>query len=175
MHATRGFAIALVATLLAGTLVAQWPPDSGTRVRVFRTAERFPAEIGTFVRATDDTIFIRNRHGALRGVALSRGLRWGVSVGSQSHVLAGMGIGLLSGAAVGAVVGLAAASRDRGFSRGGLVATGAMLFGIPGALIGAIAGSARSDRWQRVGPVDGQVAIAATGVRGAAVRLSFRF
>lgn len=75
-----------------------------------------------------------------------------VGVGSHSRAAEGLGIGLLAGAGLGALVGTLGGDDPTGFfafSAGEKAARGAISLGFIGATIGAVAGaSTRVDTWQ---------------------------
>jgi hypothetical protein len=94
------------------------------------------------------------------------------------RIVVGMGVGFLSGALGGAVLGVAGSDDDDFFTREANAAMGAVALGLAGSLVGGIVGAARAgERWEPIalsgqGPLSLQLAPAPRGV-GLSLRCSF--
>ena len=148
-----------VALVPAGRLLGQTltPLDSAARIRVTAPARGLHSQVGTVLALRSDTLWLLTLPAGdaitlpvreLTRVELSQGLR--------GHALRGAGIGFLSGAALGAVLGYAFASdpKNCGFTPCGPgpdAAGGAFLGGLVGVVTGAIVGTnQRTERWKIV-------------------------
>lgn len=183
MGKPASFLIAILCALVPQFLQGQQLPASGSRVRVVDPPPYGqPVAIGTFVRLAGDSIIITDSTGALHQVHLGRGRRWEVSEGMRRHNLRGMGIGLLVGAGIGAAIGLASYEKPDcsqqqflclDFGPGVAAAAGAVMFAVPGMVIGGIAGSAKREQWRRV-PQGTSLIVAPTAARTVRVGLSLQ-
>jgi hypothetical protein len=165
-HVTSGQGMTTAARLVPGARVRITHPAEGVRV-------------GTALAVTEDQIFVRWADGTdTVGVPLAEVTHLDVSAGSpRFRALKYAGIGLVAGAAVGAMAG--AASYDDGdalFGRGALAAIGATMLGSLGGVIGLLSGIVHSDPWQEV-PLDRtRVGIVAPpGGHGTRLGLAFAF
>jgi len=132
----------------------------GARMRV--TLPGTEPFVGTLLLATNDSVRIDLASGSAITLPTSRLTRLELSAGVQRHGWKGAGIGLLSGAAVGGVIGFATYRRsscvpnalaqifcdliDR-TSREVTVAGDAALAGTAGALVGALIGRVGHETW----------------------------
>ena len=126
----------------------------GARVRITHPAEG--VRVGTALAVTDDQLFVRWADGTdTVGVPLAEVTRLDVSIRRPKYrALKYAGIGLVAGAAVGAVVGAASYDNsDAFFGRGAVTAIGASMLGSLGGVIGLLSGIVHSDPWQEV-PLD---------------------
>jgi hypothetical protein len=126
----------------------------GARVRVTHPAEG--VRVGTALAVTDDQLFVRWADGTdTVGVPLAEVTRLDVSIRRPKYrALKYAGIGLVAGAAVGAMAGAASYDdSDAFFGRGALAAIGASMLGSLGGVIGLLSGVVHSDPWQEV-PLD---------------------
>ena len=157
----------------------------GSRVRV--TAPATGRVVGTLLSATDDSVRVELTGGSsltlpttsLSGLELSAGVRrqgWG-----------GAGIGLLVGAGVGGVIGLAtyrsAECYDNvveGFfcdlvnrtSRSVTVVSDAAMVGTAGAIVGALIGQVGRESWVRVPLLRDRTRVGAVGRSGFGVTIA---
>lgn len=100
--------------------------------------------------------------------------------GSKTQALRGLGLGLVSGALVGGLIGLAHGDDESGFIRfsaGENAAMGAVGFGLIGGVSGLVIGAvSRTDRWERasIPAVNPSVQVAPTGRLGVAISIPTR-
>ena len=150
----------------------------GSRVRVAtRDAEPF---VATLARDAGDTLVVELPSGASLALPQARITRLEVSGGVQRRTWQGAGVGLLAGAGVGAIVGLATYHRSDcgdsqvgqaivcplidGVSREVTVYADALLIGAAGSVIGALVGHAGHEKWipvslPRVGEVHARLGV----------------
>lgn len=138
--------LAILALASIGAIHAQARPESGARVRVTSPQLREERTVGILDRFTDDTVVVA-------GQAISRASirRFEVSEGRKSQAGAGMRIGLLGGALVGA--GLCALRVGYSLEDGSMIcAPRALLLSLGGLLVGGIAGASvpPGERWRVV-------------------------
>jgi hypothetical protein len=147
-------AIGLVPALAAAQApIAQWPIDSGARVRVFSPAAGPKFVTGSLVTTTTDSVVIRPAKSA-GSIAFGTPSieRFEVARGTHTRKTKGAFLGLVFGALAGAVTGAASydASKCNEIcidSPGLDAALGGILLGSVGALIGAFVGSRPTDTW----------------------------
>lgn len=173
----RLIAITLVALVLAfdsSTATAQSGGagtatlGAGTRIRV-TAAPPVTATTGVVVSHTADTLVLRtDAHGNTIAVPVAQVTRLDVRGGPRTRKLLGASIGLLVGAGAGALVGQS--SVDESSCTGSLVcgdsfaaSGGAVVGGLAGLLVGTMAGSWSTERWNPV---------AGTPIAGARVGLT---
>jgi hypothetical protein len=143
----------------------------GARIRLQRTDD--PAwQVGRLVSADHDSIrwVPDGQQDKLLSMAAKSIAQLEVSRGQRGHTLAGIGIGLLPGAAIGAMIG-SAASQGHWFA--GLETAGYAVGGaLGGMLVGGVIGAAtKTDNWAKV-PLDRvRISIAPLGPGG--LRLAF--
>jgi hypothetical protein len=167
------------------------PPAPGERVRYSVSDQTHPTA-ATVVDAGEGWMVVRPDRGREVRVATDGLTRLEVARGRRSRAAEGAGLGFLTGAAVGGVLGLTAcidaAPSDRfGFSTQndycssgnaglGLVVGG--VFGAGGAALGALVGAAiKTDHWRRVPthPVTTSLSVAPTrGGAAMAIRVAWR-
>jgi len=179
-------AVFIIATALAASTppraIAQTARDGaslvvapGARVRV--TTPATGRIVGTLVSATTDSLHIEVANGSSIAYPTVGISQIELSTGVQRRGWKGAGIGLLVGAGVGGVIGLATYRRtecgepvleqlvcsfvDRTSREVTVIADGAMV-GTVGAIVGALVGHAGRESWVRV-PLPG-------GVRAGLVR-----
>lgn len=166
--------------LLCGALVlgggatpagAQAPaPDSGAKVRVRLNSDRDAIYQGVLLAPVADSVIMRVPGEPTLRVPRNDVNRLQVGTrGSRTRsTLAGIGVGLFTGAAIGAAVGSATARKEDFLGPEFAVAAGATLLGVVGGVAGGIVGYNRgATAWHDV-PIAARV-----GVRG--VRLSIAF
>ena len=133
----------------------------------------------TALAVTEDLLLVRWADGTdTVGVPLAEVTHLDVSAGRPKYrALKYAGIGLVGGAAVGAMAGAASYDdHDAFFGRGALTAAGAFVLGSLGGVIGLLSGIVHSDPWQEV-PLDrSRVGIVApSGGHGARLGLALAF
>lgn len=151
------FLILILIVLDATSLQAQRPLEPGARVRITAPDHR-PVTVGNLVRITGDTAAIVDANGTLTTVVLGPSRRLELSLGRRRQVGRGAGTGFLLGAVAGAALGAASwkPCEPNAFlclqpeNRGQAAVLGGVLLGVPGLVVGALAGSARRERWERV-------------------------
>ncbi|HEY4670437.1 MAG TPA: hypothetical protein VIG78_00100 [Gemmatimonadaceae bacterium] len=129
--------------------------EPGTRVRVFTPSTGSGGLAGSVVALEHDTLTLwPEKRVETVAVALSELSRLELSKGMHTHALKGCGIGLLLGATGGAIAGHLSGD-DQGWF--GLTAnekavTGAVVFGVAGALVGLTIGShfGATEEWASV-------------------------
>ncbi len=159
-----GLAVSMLWALGAHVLRAQQLVEPGARVRIVDRQGVRPVVVsslmltGSFVRMSGDSVFIVDRAGLLHAVYLNDGSHLQVSEGKRQHILEGLGIGLVLGAAVGAGVGVASYSEPKctgepmclDFGPGLWALAYAVRFALPGLLIGGVIGSIPREQWREV-------------------------
>jgi len=175
----RSIAALVIGMFLAPQLLAAQSVAPGARVRVTHPGEG--TRTGTVVSLTADTLALRvDGRSEPSFLPLEQVTRLEVSQGSQRQLMHRAGIGFLVGALVGAATGAAAGSNcghdmlcpgaDGGAALGGL------FIGSIGGVIGLVAGSVPSEKWERVVLQPRRVSLdAAPAGRGAKVGLSLSF
>ena len=144
---------AALPALAAAQRAAELP--AGARVRAYAVGPFEPAT-GTVVRTSSDTLWVRHDARTDTAAIALAGLRLlERSHGHKRRVGRGAAIGLAVGAAIGAVVGAASAPDPETCSIVCPRPAGAAMIvgvagGVPGAIIGMIAGARRREVWQRV-------------------------
>jgi hypothetical protein len=129
---------------------AQWPLDSGSRVRIQAPIFSDNTQVGTVVKAQRDTLEFRPWRGT---TSTAVGLRdiTGLDVyqGTHGRKAKGALIGFLLGGGIAA--GAAAAAWKPGeafdFGRGGDAALAGFAGGLAGGLIGFLVGAHETDTW----------------------------
>ena len=121
----------------------------GARARVV-----VPAASSDFIKlsvlgATHDSLrYQLNAATAPTSLPWQRIDRMDVSAGRHSNFLAGIGLGILAGAAGGALIGSSSASGTDGYTPSAVGALGAMMGAVGGAIVGGIVGIAvRTEKW----------------------------
>jgi hypothetical protein len=188
--------VLVVAAGNAGRIGAQGAPNGtiarvtpGSRVRI--TTPGDASFTGTLVRENADTIVAELASGASLAIPRTRIAQLDVSGGLRRHTWQGAGIGLLAGAGVGAIVGLATYRRSDcgdskvgkvivcplidGVSRDVTVYGDALLAGAAGTVLGALIGHVGHETWipiarSQVGNLGAHVEM-----RRVALALSARF
>ena len=152
------------AGLIATSAVAQtappstWPLDSGSRVRVVAVGIGERARTGTLVSTSPDTLVVNEPRNAAFTVAATDVVKLDVSRGKRTHRAKGALIGLLAGAAGGALLGTATYSPPKcttgdwcfDFGQEFAASAGALLGGIVGTLVGYSIGASPRDIWEPV-------------------------
>jgi hypothetical protein len=167
------------------------PPAPGERVRYSVSDEAHPTT-ATVVDAGTGWMVVRPHRGRDVRVETDTLTRLEVARGRRSRAAEGAGLGFLTGAAIGGVLGLTAcldaAPSDRfGFSphddyctsgNAGFGLVGAGVFGAAGAALGALVGvSIKADHWHRVPTHPATASLSVAPVRGGAamaVRVAWR-
>lgn len=135
---------------------AEWPLDSGSKVRITSPAFGLSPRVGLLVSTAADTLFVRHaKKDSTMAIAVPNIARLEVSRGTHTRKAKGALIGLLIGGVAGAVIGAASYSPascnadtwcfDFGPEFGTTV-LGVLGAGV-GTLIGAIVGSSPTDTW----------------------------
>lgn len=131
---------------------AQWPLDSGSRVKVL--SPLFGQRSGIVVSTVADTLTFRPRRDAASiAVAAPSIAKLEVSSGTYRYgAIKGLAFGFVAGAVVGAVLGAATYSPSSCqefclLDRGGSAGLAAGLLGITGGLVGLLIGAAPHDKW----------------------------
>ena len=172
----------LVTTALQLSPAVAWsqePPGivPGSRIRITELqAGKSVRHSGTVVAAGADTVVLRNpTGGATATFSLARISGLEVSRGSKGHVAAGVGLGFLAGAGIGALLGVvhpASYTEDEI----PVAAVGAVIGAGAGMLLGGVVGAVhKSDRWEAVPSSRWRVSTLPTGPDSFALALSVRF
>jgi hypothetical protein len=125
---------------------------AGTEARITETNAPH-VQLRVTVTATDqDTLrFHLQRQADARALAWREVNQMDVSAGSRGHFWQGVGIGLLAGAAAGALIGSSGASGADGETPAAMGALGAIGGGIAGAIAGGAIGIVlRTEHWMPV-------------------------
>lgn len=146
--------IVVIVSLSGSGAQAQTPADAGLRVRIHSVDRDTEPLIGVLVSATSEGFVVREESGATAVISTSTIERVEVSEGLRRRIEAGVLIGFLSGAAIGATLG-ETSRLERGFGDRGhfeAVAFG-LLFGIIGTAPGALVGrTVRTEDWVELAP-----------------------
>jgi hypothetical protein len=136
-----------------GTIVA-WPIDSGSVVRVSGSTLGSEVRRGTLVATTPDSLVIVPKDQTAFSVHTATISKLEVMRGTHTAKAKYALVGLLIGAAGGAALGASTYSDSCGqaefcldFGRGFAAASGAVLLGAVGALIGTINGASPKETW----------------------------
>lgn len=156
-------AVALATPLLSVAqtpIKSDWPLDSGARVRILTPFLGDHSQTVTVVSATRDMLVFRQGSGpATQSVGTPQITRLEVATGTHANKLKGALIGLLAGAAGGAILGAATYQRPApcqgfclniDFGRSGAAEFGAALGAVVGALAGTLIGIHQTDTWTPV-------------------------
>jgi hypothetical protein len=109
--------------------------------------------VGTFWAWEGDSLIMESNGNAL-ALSLDSVTTLEVSAGRRSQTGLGMGIGGVAGFLVGAVVGETSCADDVIVTSGQCAIAAGLVFGIGGALLGGVVGTAtKTDRWVAV-PLD---------------------
>lgn len=139
---------------------SDWPPKSGTRVRLTAPPLGVKSQTGTLLSATHDSLFFEQQPGSShRSISVAQITWLQVSRGTHTSKMRDSMIGLGAGAAVGAIVGSFALKPKSGdfFYNSDTEAAkfGATLGGVIGGLLGGITGlfmgARQSDTWTTLG------------------------
>ena len=156
----RQLAALLVSLLMCPQVIAGQGVTTDTRVvpgaRVRVTHPDEGTRVGTALALTDDLLFVRWADGSdTVGVSLAEVTRLEVSMGRHKYrALKCAGMGLVAGAAVGALAGAASYGNSDSFiGKGAFAAGGAFVLGSLGGLIGLVSGVVRSETWHEL-PLD---------------------
>ena len=155
MLGRAAFAVAAVAVAASGSLEAQDAPslEPGARVRIFAPSVASNGLVGTVVGLSRETLTLQpERRSDAFVVALSELTRIELSTGRRTHARRDMGIGLLIGATGGAIAGRASGDDKGGWfglTAGEKAQIGAVVFGVAGAIAGAlVAGNTSTEEWK---------------------------
>ena len=144
--------------------------DSGARVRLsLHTAPDYIYQ-GVLLAPVGDTVVVQVRGKSTLRVPRRdvRQLQVGTRARRGANTVAGIGIGVFTGAAFGAVLGSATSSPDDFFGPEFAAALGASFFGVIGGVTGGIIGyNHRGTKWRDV-PMTARVS-----TRGVALSLAF--
>jgi hypothetical protein len=165
------------------------PLAVGTRVRVSSSAPWFsgPPSVANVLGQRGDTLSVQPE-GTRDSIALPIAsiTQLEVSAGRSSHVGRGIGLGFLTGALAGVVIGAAtyrpsSCGSSTGafcpidFSQGATAAAGGAVGGLLGAFVGAVIGERETENWARVAVTARKVAfrLAPSGKSGLTVSATF--
>lgn len=129
---------------------AQWPLDSGSRVRIQSSIFSGKTQQGTVVSTRADTLNFRPRFSP---VSSAVGLRDIASIdvlqGTHSHKGKGALLGFALGAGIAAAIESATWKPTSGFDfgRGGDAALVALPGGLVGAVVGMLVGAQKTETW----------------------------
>lgn len=158
-------AVALATPLLSVAqtpIKSDWPLDSGARVRILTPFLGDHSQTVTVVSATRDMlVFRQGSEPATQSVGTPQITRLEVATGTHANKLKGALIGLLAGAAGGAIFGSATSQRpapcqpqqfclNLDFGRGAATAAGAAAGAVVGTLAGMLIGIHQTDTWTPV-------------------------
>jgi len=150
---TIGFSV--IGTRAAGQAIGVNPStiSPGAEVRISKSVGRSHFERATIVRVDQDSLRVHFRQAdAVSVIAWNQVSRMDVSTGRHSNFWKGLGIGLLAGAATGALIGSSSASGNDGYTPSAVGAMDAIGVGVLGASVGAVLGIVlRTETWTPVG------------------------
>jgi len=147
----------MLATAQAQTTPSpEWPVSAGSYVRIESSVLGSGFHKGNVVTATSDTLVFQPKADApAMSIATPNIVRLEVAGPQQSHKARGALFGFLIGAVSGAALAAATYKKDEcgtaicvvPDSRSFDATVGALLLGVPGAIIGAIVGAHPSNTW----------------------------
>jgi hypothetical protein len=124
----------------------------GTEVRISKSVDGKHFQRATIIKTDRDSLRVDfPRSDAVSAIAWNQVSRMEVRTGRHSNFWKGLGIGLLAGAATGALIGSSSASGNDGETPSAVGALGAIGGAIFGASTGALLGIVlRTERWRPV-------------------------
>ncbi|HXN76552.1 MAG TPA: hypothetical protein VN876_07945 [Gemmatimonadaceae bacterium] len=139
----------------------EWPVQAGSRVRILSPVLGDERQTVTVVSSTSDALVYRqNAQAAPQTLSSAVITHLEISIGTRAHKAKGALIGLVAGAAVGAILGYATWQRPTckdpsqpfgcltiDFGPGGDAAFLGGFGGILGAIVGALIGIHQTDNW----------------------------
>jgi hypothetical protein len=154
----RSLVLIVAACLLAPSLHAQstagasWPPDSGTRIRVYSPALDKGPIVGTLLSVDSEALRLRGANAeSATTIPVASLARLEVAAGKRQHKAQGALLGFVVGALAGAVLGAATYS-DKScvefcFGPGLDAAVGGILGGVVGTVAGISIGARSVETW----------------------------
>jgi hypothetical protein len=137
--------------------VPDWPLAPGLRVRVLSAVLGDRAQTGSVVSATSDTLlFLPAKQSVATALSTPNIARIEVARGTHTRKLQGAALGLLAGAAAGAIWASAAYKAPKCqpntfcldiWGQGGDTVAGGVLGGLVGVVVGMIVGDRPTDTW----------------------------
>jgi hypothetical protein len=153
-------AVLLLVPVLSGAQASpnpNWPLTPGLRVRILSPALGWRPKTGSVVSATSDTlVFLPAKQSISTALATPKIAAIEVARGTRTHKLQGAMLGLLAGAAAGAIISSATYKPPKCaadtwcfdvLGQGGETAIGGMLGGLLGILVGSVVGNRETDNW----------------------------
>ncbi|MBL0172950.1 MAG: hypothetical protein IPP90_20035 [Gemmatimonadaceae bacterium] len=184
-HRVRKVLLSIVCALVARQAEGQGAIP-GARVRIVRESNQILVE-GELVSRTANGVSIRS----VTPDSTSSAIEWVLqgndrleqSTGMHSNALRGAGVGLLLGAAAGALVGAGTYEEpacDGGcfvdLGRGFSVAAGAVVGAVPGMLLGAVLGTgSKHESWRTMVARPVSLSVTPASLRGVRVTASLAF
>lgn len=153
LHILAAAALMPMGVAKAQSPAAQWPPDSGSRVRIQSPIFSSKAQQGTVISTRGDTLLLQP---ALGTATTAVGLRDITSIeilsGKHSRKAKGALLGFVLGAGSAAAYAAATWKRSNGFDfgRDGDAAIMAVPGGLVGGLVGLLVGARETESWMRV-------------------------
>ena len=152
LHIFVALCLAPTAIATAQSRSAEWPLDSGSRVRIHAPIFSEKTQLGTVVRTQGDTLHFRACCGTTSTIVGVQDItRMDVFQGTHSRKMKGALIGFAIGG--GLAAGIAAAtwkpstSFALDFGRGGDAAFAGVFGGVAGGLVGLLVGAQQTDTW----------------------------
>jgi hypothetical protein len=152
LHILVALCLAPMSIATAQPASAQWPLDSGSRVRIQAPVFSDKTQQGTVVRSQADTLHFRAwQSTASTAIGLRDITRMDVFRGTHSRKTKGAVIGFVVGAGIAAGVAAATWKKSTSFApdfgRGGDAALVALPGGLVGGLVGFLIGAQETDTW----------------------------
>ena len=153
VHILVALCVAPMGVAVAQSGSAQWPLDSGSRVRIQSPIFSDKTQHGTVVSTQGDTLHFRAGQGT---ASTAVGLHdiTGIDVLQGTHTRAGKGalLGFALGAGIAAGIQAATWKKTSGFDfgRGGDAAMMALPGGLVGGLVGFLVGAQETETWVHV-------------------------
>jgi hypothetical protein len=150
VHILLAFGLAPMGIAMAQSGGAQWPLDSGSRVRIQSPIFSAKTQHGTVVSTRADTLHFLNEGGtANTAVVLHDITSMAVLRGTHSRKGKGALLGFALGAGIAAGVQAATWKKTNGFDfgRGGDAAFMALPGGLVGAVVGMLVGGQATETW----------------------------
>jgi hypothetical protein len=153
VHILLALGLAPMGVAMAQSGSAQWPVDSGSRVRIQSPIFSDKTQHGTVVSTRADTLHFLNERGTANTAVVLHDIT-SIDVLQGTHTRKGKGalLGFALGAGIAAGISAMSWKKTSGFDfgRGGDAAFYAVPGGLVGAVVGMLVGAQATDSWVQV-------------------------